>query len=67
MSIKKSNSSGNRIEKLCYISKFIHDEFTAAVELGFIVHDIDLQRWALQAQEEIEIYILYLKHLTVGY
>jgi len=44
--------SGNRkcilylqdIEKLSYISKFIHDKFIAAVESGFIVHDIDLQR-----------------------
>jgi len=34
----------NRIEKLSYISKFIHDKFTAAVESGFIVHEIDLQR-----------------------
>jgi len=33
----------NRIEKLSYISKFIHDKFTAA-ESGFIVHEIDLQR-----------------------
>ncbi|KYN09370.1 hypothetical protein ALC57_18528, partial [Trachymyrmex cornetzi] len=38
---------GNRIEKLSYISKFTHNKFTAAVESGFIVHDIDLPRWAL--------------------
>ena len=35
---------GNHIEKLSYISKFIHDKFTTAVESRFIVHDIDLQR-----------------------
>lgn len=46
-------SGGTRMEKLSYISKFTHDKFTAAVELGFMVHDIDLKRWALQAQEEI--------------
>lgn len=46
-------SGGSRIEKLSYISKFTHDKFTAAVESGFMVHDIDLKRWALQAQEEI--------------
>lgn len=46
-------SGGNRIEKLSHISKFTHDKFTAAVESGFMVHDIDLKRWALQAQKEI--------------
>ncbi len=40
-------------QKNYYIFKFIHDKFTAAVESRFIVHDINLQRWALQAQEEI--------------
>jgi len=29
------------VEKLSYISKFLHNKFTAAVESGFIVH-IDL-------------------------
>jgi len=46
-------SGGNRREKFSYISKFTHDKFTAAVESGFMIHDIDLKRWALQAQEEI--------------
>jgi len=41
------------MEKLSYISKFTHDKFTAAIELEFMVHDIDLKIWALQAQEEI--------------
>ncbi|KYQ60775.1 hypothetical protein ALC60_00164 [Trachymyrmex zeteki] len=39
------HSDGNRIEKLSYISKFTHNKFTVAVESGFIVHDIDLQRY----------------------
>ncbi|KYN16345.1 hypothetical protein ALC57_11399 [Trachymyrmex cornetzi] len=45
------HSGENHIEKLSYISK-THNKFTAAVASGFIVHDIDLQRWALQAQEK---------------
>jgi len=28
------------IEKLSYISKFINDKFTTAIESKFIVHDI---------------------------
>jgi len=46
-------SGGSRTDKLSYISKFTYDKFTAAVESGFMVHDIDIKRWALQAQEEI--------------
>jgi len=30
-------SGGNRIEKLFYISKFIYDKFTAAVESEFMI------------------------------
>ena len=43
----KEQSGRNRIEKLSYISKFIHNKFTAAVESEFMVHDIDLKRWIL--------------------
>jgi len=46
-------SDGSRTDKLAYIFKFTYDKFTAAVESGFMVHDIDIKRWALQAQEEI--------------
>jgi len=33
-------SGGSRTDKLSYISKFTYDKFIAAVELGFMVHDI---------------------------
>jgi len=31
-----------RTEKLSYISKFIHNKFTTAIESEFIIYDIDL-------------------------
>jgi len=34
---EKLQSSGNRIEKLSYISKFTHDKFTAAIGLEFMI------------------------------
>ncbi|XP_071581536.1 uncharacterized protein [Temnothorax nylanderi] len=46
-------SGGSRTDKLSYISQVTHDKFTTAVESGFMVHNIDLKRWALQAQKEI--------------
>jgi len=39
--LKELHLSRNRIEKLSYVFKFIHNKFTI-VELGFIVH---LQRY----------------------
>ena len=58
------------VEKLSYISKFIHNKFTTAIESEFIIYDIDLQRWTLQIlQEKIGNLnpTIYLKHFTVGY
>jgi len=43
---------GNRIEKLSYISKFIHNKFTTAIESGFIVHRFTKMDF-IKAQEEI--------------
>jgi len=34
-------SGGSHTDKLSYISKFTYDKFTAVVESGFMVHDID--------------------------
>lgn len=46
-------AGGTRTEKLSFISKFTHDKFTAAIDSGLTVHDIDIKRWALQAQNII--------------
>jgi len=59
-----------RTKKLSYISKFIHNKFTTAIESEFIIYDIDLQRWTLQIlQEKIGNLnpTIYLKHFIVGY
>ncbi|XP_067208309.1 uncharacterized protein [Linepithema humile] len=44
---------GNRLEKLSHISKATHDKFNVAVQTGLIIHDVDIKRWALEAQREI--------------
>lgn len=44
---------GHRIEKLSQISKITHDKFTAALQARLIIHDVDIRRWALEAQKEI--------------
>jgi len=40
-------SGGSRIDKLSYISKFTYDKFTAAVESGFMVYDVNIKRCGL--------------------
>lgn len=48
------NKGGAYKEKLTRISEYTLKNMQAAVDAGFIVHDIDLQKWALQAQKEID-------------
>lgn len=47
------NKGGTYKEKLARISEYTLKNMQAAVDAGFIVHDIDLQKWALQAKKEI--------------
>lgn len=47
------NKGGTYREKIARICDFTLQNFKAAVEAGFIVHDNDLRKWALQAQKEI--------------
>lgn len=47
------NKGGTYREKIARICSFVLENFKAAVESGHIIHDEDLQKWALQAQKEI--------------
>ncbi|XP_011169807.1 uncharacterized protein LOC105202819 [Solenopsis invicta] len=47
------NRGGTRLEKLKEISSYTLDKFKEAVQNGIIIHDTDIARWALKAQQEI--------------
>lgn len=47
------NQGGTYKEKLHRISEYVLKNLQTAVNAGHIIHDIDLQKWALQAQKEI--------------
>lgn len=47
------NKGGTYKEKIGRINKFVLDNFQAATDAGHIIHDRDLQKWALQAQKII--------------
>jgi len=47
---EKQINVGGRKEKLRQISAYTLDKFTEAVRKGAIIHDINIRRWALQAQ-----------------
>jgi hypothetical protein len=47
------NKGGTYTEKLHRIGHYVLENFKNSIEAGIIVHDINLRRWALQAQEEI--------------
>ena len=47
---KQMNVGSNRIEKLGLISAYILDKFIEAIHRGARIHNIDITRWALQAQ-----------------
>lgn len=49
---KQIEAGGTRKSKLAYISESVLNNFKSALNNGFIIHDRDLQRWALQANEE---------------
>lgn len=44
------NKGGTYREKIARICDYTLENFNAAYESGFIIHDNDLRRWALQAQ-----------------
>lgn len=48
------NKGGTYREKLSRISEFVLENLKNAIDAGFIVHDIDLRKWALQAKKELE-------------
>jgi len=45
--------SGTHREKLLYISEYILEKFRNANDENRIIHDLDLWRWALEANEKI--------------
>lgn len=47
------NKGGTYKEKIGRICQFVLENFKNSVDAGHIIHDIDLQRWALQAQKDI--------------
>lgn len=46
---------GNRLEKLKKISEIVLDQFKEAVKKSVTVHDLDIRKWALQAQDEVSL------------
>jgi len=49
------NEGGSRYHNLKQISKYILNNFNIALEKGIIIHDIDLARWTVRAQEDLNI------------
>lgn len=50
---RQINKGGTYMEKLKRISEYTLQNMKNAIDAGFIIHDSDLQRWALQARKEI--------------
>jgi len=53
LSLQKGDT--NR-EKLLYISKYVLEKFRNSNDENKIIHDLDLRRWALEAEEEINFF-----------
>ncbi|XP_029162654.1 uncharacterized protein LOC114934181 [Nylanderia fulva] len=49
------NQSGSRFDKLKKISTFTLNKFHEGIEKGIIIHDIDIARWAIRAQKEVNL------------
>lgn len=47
------NQGGTYKEKLTKISEFTLQNLKNAIDSGYIVHDIDIRKWALQAKKEL--------------
>lgn len=47
------NKGGTYKEKLARISEYTLRNVKTAIDAGVIVHDIDIRKWALQAQKEV--------------
>jgi len=51
---KQVANNGVRKEKLEYISTYVFEQFQRATDQYLPIHDIDLERWALKAREEVK-------------
>ncbi|XP_067208384.1 uncharacterized protein [Linepithema humile] len=49
------NQGGSRFEKLKQISEYTLNNFHTALENRIIDHDVDLARWAIRAQENLNV------------
>lgn len=49
---KQMDDGGTRREKLLHVSTFTLNKLRNAIEAGLIVHDADIQKWALEAWGE---------------
>ena len=49
------NEGGSRFDKLKQISEYILNNFHIALENKLIIHDADLARWAVRAQEDLNV------------
>ncbi|XP_026828431.1 uncharacterized protein LOC113562649 [Ooceraea biroi] len=47
------NRGGTRLQKLKEIASYTLEKFKEGLEKGVIIHDTDITRWALKAQQEI--------------
>ena len=45
----------SRLEKLERISVYTLDQFIEAIRKGAMIHDIDITRWTLQAQQQVNL------------
>lgn len=45
----------SRLEKLNKISEYALNQFKEAVQKPMAVHDLDIQRWALEAQDQVSL------------
>lgn len=55
------NKGGTYKEKLTKISEFVLQNLKNAIDSGFIVHDVDLRKWALEAKKELEFHDVRFK------
>lgn len=45
--------NGNRLDKLKKLADSVHEKFLFAKKEGFIIHDLDLRRWAMEENKTI--------------
>ena len=52
------NIDGSRLEKLKRILVYTLDKFIEAIRKGIMIHDIDITRWTLQAQQQVRVKLI---------